>query len=189
MNRVSAGMACAVAAMVVVVALSNWTVQFPIGAWLTWGALIYPASFFVTDLANRAFGPADARQVVYAGFAIGVAASLALATPRIAVASGVAFLVGQLLDIHVFDRLRRQAWWQAPFVGSTLGSIVDTALFFGIAFVGVLPFLPHGAGPSVATLFAGDLAVKLALAVLFLAPFRALMSAVVPFDRRGAASA
>src|SRR6185369_4377732 len=103
---------------IVIVAASNYLVQFPINYWLTWGAITYPASFFVTDLANRAYGPGRARQIVYVGFVFGVAVSAYLATWRIAAASGTAFLVGQLLDIFVFNRLRQQTWWQAPFVGS-----------------------------------------------------------------------
>ena len=187
MTGISRGMALAIAAMVGVVALSNYVVQFEIlttavlGT-VTWGALTYPATFFVTDLANRAFGPRRARQVVYAGFAAGVAASLLLAPWRIAVASGTAFLVGQLLDIFVFDRLRRAPWWQAPFAGSALGSVVDTVLFFGVAFVGVFPLLPAGPGPSVLSLIQGDLIVKLSFALVFLAPFRALMGVVVPMN-------
>lgn len=186
MTAVSRGMAIAMAAMVGVVALSNYAVQFQIlttaiiGT-VTWGAITYPTTFFVTDLANRRFGPARARRVVYAGFAAGVAASLLLAPWRIAVASGTAFLLGQLLDILVFDRLRRAPWWQAPFAGSVLGSIVDTVVFFGIAFVGVFPLLPAGPGPSVLSLIQGDLIIKLAFALVFLAPFRALMGVVVPF--------
>lgn len=188
MNAVVRGMALAIAAMVLVVALANYTVQFPINDWLTWGAVIYPATFFVTDLANRAFGPERARQVVYVGFACGLLASLTLAPWRIAVASGTAFLIGQLLDIHVFDRLRRQTWWKAPFMASALGSIVDTFLFFGVAFIGVMPFLPHAGGPSVLTLTLGDLALKLALALFFLAPFRALMGRIVPVPLPAAAA-
>ncbi len=180
MSNISRGMALAIVAMVVVVAASNYTVQFPVNAWLTWGALIYPVTFLVTDLANRAFGSERARQVVYVGFVAGVLLSGVLAPWRIAVASGIAFLVGQLLDIHVFDRLRRASWWKAPFIGSALGSVIDTALFFGIAFIGVMPFLPQAQGPSVVTLSVGDLAVKLVLALVFLAPFRALMNVVVP---------
>jgi uncharacterized PurR-regulated membrane protein YhhQ (DUF165 family) len=180
MSKIARGMALAIAAMVGVVALANYTVQFPINAWLTWGAAIYPATFFVTDLANRAFGAARARQVVYIGFACGLLLSAVVAPVRIAVASAIAFLVGQLLDILVFDRLRRASWWKAPFLGSALGSVIDTALFFGIAFIGVMPFWPQGGAPSVTTLALGDLAVKLALALFFLAPFRALMGRIVP---------
>ncbi len=184
MTSISRGMALAIAAMVAVVALSNYTVQFPINAWLTWGALIYPLTFLVTDIANRAWGPSRARTIVYVGFAVGVLLSGALAPWRIAVASGIAFIVGQLLDIAVFDRLRRGTWWQAPFVGSALGSIVDTVLFFGIAFVGVMPLMPQTQGPSVVTLTLGDLILKLALALVLLAPFRALMGRVLPLEAR-----
>jgi uncharacterized PurR-regulated membrane protein YhhQ (DUF165 family) len=185
MTGISRGMAVAIAAMIGLVALSNWAVQFEVFTTalvgtVTWGALTYPATFFVTDLANRAFGPDRARQVVYAGFAAGVAASLLLAPWRIALASGAAFLAGQLLDILVFDRLRRAPWWQAPLAGSALGSIVDTVLFFGIAFIGLFPLLPAGPGPSVLSLVQGDLVVKLLFAFVFLAPFRALMGVVVP---------
>jgi len=110
------GLAVGVAAMTVIVTGSNIAVQFPINDWLTWGALTYPVSFLVTDLTNRALGPAKARRVVYAGFAVAIALSIFLATWRIALASGTAFLLAQLLDIAIFDRLRRAAWWRAPFV-------------------------------------------------------------------------
>jgi uncharacterized PurR-regulated membrane protein YhhQ (DUF165 family) len=172
------GMVVACIAMVAVVAASNYLVQFPLNDWLTWGAITYPLSFLVTDLTNRAFGPARARQVVYVGFALGVALSIWLADWRIAAASGTAFMVGQLLDISVFDRLRRAAWWQAPLLGSVLGSIVDTALFFSLAFAGTpVPWV---------TLALGDLAVKLVLAIFFLAPFRALMGRIVPMNELAA---
>jgi uncharacterized PurR-regulated membrane protein YhhQ (DUF165 family) len=172
------GMVVACIAMVAVVAASNHLVQFPLNDWLTWGAITYPISFLVTDLTNRAFGPARARQVVYVGFALGVALSIWLADWRIAAASGSAFIVGQLLDITVFDRLRRAAWWQAPLIGSVLGSIVDTALFFSLAFAGTpVPWV---------TLALGDLAVKLVLAIFFLAPFRALMGRIVPINELAA---
>ena len=168
------GMVVACIAMVAVVAASNYLVQFPLNDWLTWGAITYPLSFLVTDLTNRAFGPGRARQVVYVGFALGVALSIWLADWRIATASGTAFMVGQLLDITVFHRLRRAAWWRAPLIGSVLGSIVDTALFFSLAFAGTdVPWV---------TLALGDLAVKLVLAVFFLAPFRALMGRIVPMN-------
>ena len=156
-------------AMMVVVAAANVLVQYPftplgLGETLTWGAFAYPFSFLVTDLANRLGGPATARRVVYAGFALGVALSAVLATPRIAAASGAAFLAGQLLDITVFTRLRRAAWWKAPLFASALGSVVDTALFFALAFAGTdVPWTQ---------LALGDLAVKFAYAVLLLAPFR-----------------
>jgi uncharacterized PurR-regulated membrane protein YhhQ (DUF165 family) len=166
------GMALALIGMIGAVVASNYLVQFPINDWLTWGAFTYPLTFLVTDLTNRFFGPHRARQVAYAGFAIAVLLSAWLADWRIAVASGTAFLVGQLLDIYMFDRLRRAAWWRAPFIGSALGSVVDTGIFFTIAFV--------GSGLPILSLMAGDLSVKLACALLFLAPFRALMNVVMP---------
>ena len=166
------GMILAIAAMIVLVSASNYLVQFPVNDWLTWGALTYPATFLVTDLTNRAYGPKRARQVVYAGFALAVICSLWLASPRIALASGTAFLVAQLLDVYVFDRLRGTSWWKAPLASSALGSAVDTALFFTLAFAGTaVPFV---------TLALGDFAVKLALAFLFLSPFRLLMAVVRP---------
>ncbi len=157
----------AVAAMTVIVVASNILVQYPVNDWLTWGAFTYPVAFLVTDLANRRLGPARARQVVYVGFALAVLCSAALATPRIALASGTAFLVAQLLDIVVFDRLRRGRWWRAPLVSSVLGSTIDTALFFALAFAATgLPWLGWALG---------DLAVKLAVALAMLIPFRLLM--------------
>src|SRR5690606_27359502 len=164
-----------IAAMVVVVGAANVQVQHPVEAfgadeWLTWGAFTYPISFLVTDLTNRRFGPAPARRVVYVGFALGVALSVALATPRIALASGTAFLAAQLLDVHVFDRLRRQAWWRAPLVSSLLASALDTALFFSLAFA----FTPV----PWPTLALGDFAVKVVLALAMLAPFRAALALI-----------
>jgi queuosine precursor transporter len=158
-----------VLAMVVVVAGSNVAVQYPINDWLTWGALTYPVAFLVTDLTNRRLGPAGARRVVYVGFALAVLLSIALAGPRIALASGTAFLTAQLLDIGVFNRLRRLPWWQAPLISSGLASIWDTAVFFSLAFAGTgLPWVTWGLG---------DLGAKGAMALLLLAPFRALMGA------------
>lgn len=168
-----------VTAMVVTVAASNYLVQLPINDWLTWGALTYPVSFLVTDLTTRLQGPARARVVVVIGFAIAVLVSMWLATPRIALASGAAFLAGQLLDIQVFQRLRRGSWWRAPLVSSTTASIVDTAIFFTLAFAFTgLPWLGWAAG---------DLVVKLVLAVLFLAPFRGVLSLALtrPTTARG----
>jgi uncharacterized PurR-regulated membrane protein YhhQ (DUF165 family) len=160
-----------VAAMILIVAASNYLVQFPISDWLTWGAVTYPLSFLVTDLTTRLAGPSRARRVVYVGFALAVVLSIWLATPRIAMASGTAFLVGQLLDIAIFQKLRRGSWWRAPLVSSSLGSVVDTAIFFSLAFAGTgLPWV---------TLGLGDLTVKLALAVLFLAPFRGVLALVL----------
>jgi queuosine precursor transporter len=159
-------------AMVVIIAASNWLVQFPIDYgpvrdWLTWAAFTYPFSFLVTDLTNRRLGPSPARRVIYVGFAVGVILSAALATWRIAAASGSAFLVAQLLDVTIFNWLRRQSWWRAPFVSSILGSVIDTAMFFGIAFIGTgLPWF---------TWALGDLGVKLAFALFCLAPYRLLM--------------
>jgi uncharacterized PurR-regulated membrane protein YhhQ (DUF165 family) len=115
-------LAVPVLAMVVVVAGSNLAVQYPINDWLTWGAFTYPVAFLVTDLTNRRLGPVSARRVVYVGFALGVLLSMLVAGPRIALASGTAFLSAQLLDIWVFDRLRRLAWWRAPRCSSPLPS-------------------------------------------------------------------
>lgn len=162
----------AVAAMVAVVAASNWLVQFPINDWLTWGAFSYPLAFLVTDLTNRWYGPKRARHVAYVGFALGVVLSMLLSDVRIALASGAAFLSSQLLDITIFDRLRRASWWKAPLVGSVLASVWDTAVFFGgaFAFTG-LPWLSWAIG---------DLAVKLAIALVLLIPFRAIMNLRAP---------
>ena len=168
----SRGVVLGIVAMVVIVTASNVAVQYPINDWLTWGALTYPVSFLVTDLTNRALGPAAARRVVYAGFAAAVVLSIAAAGPRIALASGLAFLLAQLLDIAIFDRLRRAAWWQAPFVSSTLASALDTAIFFALAFAGTgLPWT---------TWALGDYGVKLTIALVMLAPFRALMKSTRP---------
>lgn len=154
------------AAMVVVIVASNVLVQFPINDWLTWGAFTYPVAFLVSDLANRRLGPTAARRIVYGGFAIAVACSIIAATPRIALASGTAFLAAQLLDIAIFSRLRRFVWWLPPLVSSGIASIVDTFLFFSLAFAGQgLPW----AGWAL-----GDLAVKLSMALVMLLPFRAL---------------
>jgi queuosine precursor transporter len=156
-----------VAAMTLIVVASNILVQYPVNDWLTWGAFTYPLAFLVTDLANRRLGPAAARRVVYVGFALAVLCSAVLATPRIALASGTAFLVAQLLDVVVFDRLRRGTWWRAPLVSSVLGSTIDTALFFTLAFAATgLPWIGWAIG---------DLAVKFAVALAMLIPFRLLM--------------
>jgi queuosine precursor transporter len=166
-----------VAAMMLIVAASNYLVQLPINDWLTWGALTYPLSFLVTDLTTRLSGPARARRVVYVGFGLAVLLSIWLATPRIALASGTAFLVGQLVDIAVFQRLRAGSWWRAPLVSSTVGSSVDTAIFFTLAFAGTgLPFV---------TWALGDFGVKLALALLFLAPFRGALALAMRPARAG----
>lgn len=153
--------------MTAVIVLSNWLVQFPINDWLTWGAFSYPLVFLVTDLTNRALGPQVARRVACAGFAVAVGVSLLLAPWRIALASGLAFLLSQLMDIAVFNRWRRSRWWKAPLWGSMAASVLDTAVFFAIAFA--------GSEMNWLQLTAGDLAVKWAMAVLLLAPYRALV--------------
>lgn len=161
----------AMLAMAVVVVSSNWLVQFPINDWLTYGAFTYPVAFLVSGLTNRRVGPQATRQVAWLGFALAVCISALLAPVRIAAASGIAFLSSQLLDISVFHRLRRQSWWRAPLIASVLASILDTAIFFSCAFAGTeMPWL---------TLAAGDLAVKLAMAVLLLLPFRLLLPVVL----------
>ena len=188
-----------VAAMAIVVVASNILVQHPIGTWLTWGAFTYPLAFLVSDIVNRIDGAAAARRVVYVGFIVGLACSAVgtqimgefgpLVTMRVAIGSGVAFLVGQLLDIAVFDRLRRTAWWKAPFISTFLGSSVDTAIFFTIAFsttliwiepgndvswaADTLPLL--GSGPEVpfwVSLAVADWLVKVGVDLIALLPFR-----------------
>jgi uncharacterized PurR-regulated membrane protein YhhQ (DUF165 family) len=168
--------------MVVVVAASNVLVQYPINDFLTWGAFTFPVAFLVTDLTNRRFGAGRARRVVYVGFLIGTVLSIVLAGPRIGGASAVAFLTGQLLDIAIFDRLRRMAWWQAPLASSVFASAVDTVIFFSLAFSGTgLPWV---------TLGIGDFAVKLAMAATLLIPYGALMRYVgtLPARHPGGAS-
>ena len=188
-----------VAAMAVVVVASNVLVQFLVGDWLTWGAFTYPFAFLVTDIMNRLHGPRAARRVVAAGFVVGLGCSLVgsqiegpfgpLVSLRVAIGSGTAFLVGQLLDIAVFNRLRAGSWWRAPFVSSLLGSAVDTVIFFTIAFSASLSFLAPGVdvgwanvavpllgrGPEAPlwmSLAIADFMVKLAIALFALAPFR-----------------
>lgn len=156
------------ATMALIVAASNYLVLFPINDWLTWGAFSYPVSFLVTELANRHYGPRFARKVVYVGFAVGIVLSFVLAPPKIAVASGAAFLVSQLLDIVVFNEFRQKAWWIAPLLASVLASIVDSSVFWTLGFWGEdLPLL---------TLAAGDTAFKIFIDFLMLTPFRLLMS-------------
>lgn len=154
-------------AMAGVVLASNILVQFPINDWLTWGAFSYPVAFLVSDLINRRFGPPPARRVATIGFAVAVAASLLLAPVRIALASGLAFIASQLLDIGVFDRLRRGTWWRAPLVATLIAAVLDSLVFWGIAFGGT-------DGPWL-TWALGDLGVKLAVGVLMLLPFRLLI--------------
>ena len=162
-----------VLAMAAIVVASNILVQFPLGAFLTWGALTYPFAFLVTDLTNRWFGPVRTRRVVYVGFAVAVALSFWLSEPRIAVASGSAFLTAQLLDITVFNRLRVGSWWRAPLTSSTIGSCLDTVVFFSIAFAGTDVPWP--------TLALGDFSVKMTVAVLSLLPYASLMNWVKPY--------
>ena len=189
-------------AMAAIVLASNILVQFLFGQWLTWGAFTYPLAFLVTDLMNRIYGPGPARQVVLAGFIVGVFCSLVgtqimgefgpLVTFRIALGSGLAFLAAQLLDVAIFDRMRARAWWQAPLASTLIGSSVDTAIFFTLAFSGGLAFLEPendvswaneilpllGTGPEAPlwlSLAIADWVVKLALALLALLPFRMIV--------------
>ncbi|MDX6806795.1 queuosine precursor transporter [Terrihabitans rhizophilus] len=195
-RRISQALIVPVLAMASVVVLSNFAVQHPINAfglrdYLTWGALTYPLAFLVNDLTNRRFGPALTRRVIYVGFALAVVLSFWLATPRIALASGTAFLVGQLLDIFVFNRLRRQDWWHAPLAGSLLGSAIDTAIFFSVAFAGDADMsapvtYAHLGAEVIAPLWVGlavfDFVVKVSMALLMLVPYGALMSRIRPME-------
>ncbi|WP_296738129.1 VUT family protein [Variovorax sp.] len=153
--------------MALVVLASNILVQFAINDWLTWGAFTYPVAYLVSDLVNRRFGPGMARRVAWIGFAVAVAVSLLLAPARIALASGSAFIASQLLDIRVFDRLRRGLWWRAPLVATVVAAVLDSIVFWGIAFAGT-------EGPWL-TWALGDLGVKLAVGVFMLLPFRLLI--------------
>ncbi|MSO69155.1 MAG: VUT family protein [Alphaproteobacteria bacterium] len=168
-------------AMIVVIAVSNVAVQYPINDWLTWGAFTYPLTFFVSDLTNRSQGPARARLVAYIGFPFGIGLSILVSVlwglepwlaVRIALASGFAFLCGQVLDITVFNWLRRQAWWRAPLISPVIASAVDTAIFFTAAFAFTgLPWLSWAYG---------DFGIKVGMAIVLLAPFRLLMPVVAP---------
>ncbi len=195
------GILIGVIAMAAVVVASNILVQFLFGNWLTWGAFTYPIAFLVTDLMNRVYGPAQARKVIFAGFVVGVIASLIgtqvmlefgpAVTLRIALGSGTAFLIAQLTDVLVFDRLRKGSWWRAPLVSSVVGSSLDTALFFTIAFSAALVFIEPsndvswageilpilGVGPMAplwVSLGVADFFVKMLLAMIALIPFRVL---------------
>ena len=154
-------------AMLIVITTSNYLVQFPINDWLTWGAFIFPVAFLVTDMTNRAVGVSAARRVAWVGFAIAVLASLALAPWRIAVASGVAFIIGQLLDIMAFNKLRALSWWKAPLIGSVVASVVDTGVFFFLAF--------YGSDMNWLMLATGDLFIKWLMAAVLLAPYRLML--------------
>lgn len=160
------------ATMVLIVVSSNVLVQYPLNDWLTWGAITYPFSFLVVDLANRYHGPRMARRIVYVGFVVALVLSAWLATPRIAVASGTAFLCAEMLDVTIFNRLRRHAWWKPPLVSTLFASVLDTAIFFTLAFAGTdMPWV---------TLALGDLGVKLAIALFALVPFRVALALVRP---------
>ncbi|WP_144430583.1 queuosine precursor transporter [Jannaschia donghaensis] len=186
----------AILAMAAIVVASNIGVQFLIAdGWLTWGAFTYPLAFLVTDVTNRLYGSDTARKVVLFGFAVGLLCSLVgtqimgefgpLVTLRIALASGTAFLVAQLLDLAIFSKLRNRDWWVAPLTSSVLGSIVDTALFFTIAFAGFLAFPTAwgdvswaqdatAVGPLWVGLALADWGVKIGIALLALVPFRVI---------------
>ncbi len=170
-----------IAAMMAVIGVSNVAVQHAINDWLTWGAFTYPLAFLVTDLTNRAWGPARARTVAYVGFPFGMGLSIVLAVAadiplwegvRVALASGFAFICAQLFDIAVFHRLRRGLWWRAPLVSSLSASALDTAIFFSAAFA--LTGLPW------VTWALGDFGVKVGMAAVLLIPFRLLMPWIVP---------
>ena len=193
-------------AMAVIVVASNILVQHPMGAYLTWGALTYPLSFLVNDIVNRLYGVSAAQRVVLVGFAVGLICSVIgtqimgefgpLVTLRIAIGSATAFLVAQFLDIVVFHRLRRAAWWRAPLVSTLLGSSIDSVIFFTIAFSMTLSFLEPsnsvawaaengallGIGPDVpfwVSLAVADWCVKLAIAVFGLLPFRLIVAKMI----------
>lgn len=157
----------AVFCMGLVVVGSNILVQVPLNDWLTWGGLSYPVAFLVTDVLNRRYGPDAARRVAWFGFAAALAVSVWVASPRIALASGLAYLCAQLIDIRVFDRLRDQRWWRAPLISGVIGAVADTAVFFSVAFA--------GSDTPWVTWMLGDLAIKLAVNISMLALFRALM--------------
>jgi len=165
--------------MGVVVLSSNYLVQFPIKYYnleeiLTYGAFTYPIAFLITDLANRSYGKLVAKKIVYIGFVIGITSTLFFSTNfsdlisvRIAIGSGTAFIVAQLLDVKIFDQLRKKMWFVAPLTSSFIGSIVDTFLFFSISF--------YGTGMPWVTLSFGDLVVKILVTLIMLIPFRLLL--------------
>lgn len=154
-------------AMTLVIVVSNFAVQFPINDWLTWGAFTYPLVFLVADLTNRAVGAQPARRVAWLGLLPAVLLSACLANWHIALASGTAFILAQGMDIAVFNRWRSQSWWKAPFMGSMVASVVDTLVFFSIAF--------YGSEMNWLMLATGDLAMKWLMAVLLLAPYRLML--------------
>ena len=170
--------------MGLIVLISNFLVQFPVKYYgleeiLTYGAFSYPVAFLITDLANRSFGKLIARKIVYFGFTIGILFTLLFSTNfsdlisiRIAIGSGTAFIIAQLLDVQVFDKLRRKTWFVAPLFSSLIGSTVDTFLFFSISF--------YGTGVPWVTLSLGDLSVKIFIALVMLVPFRLLLGTLKP---------
>ena len=170
--------------MGIVVLISNYLVQFPINHYgleelLTYGAFSYPIAFLITDLANRSYGKEIARKIVYIGFLIGISFTLLFSTNfadlislRIAIGSGTAFLTAQLLDVQIFDKLRKRDWFIAPLTSSLIGSTVDTFLFFSISF--------YATGIPWVTLAFGDLAVKILVALTMLIPFRFLLKTFRP---------
>ena len=170
------------ALMAIIVALSNYLVQFPIQYYglqnlLTYGALSYPIAFLITDLSNRCYGKYIAKKIVYLGFAIGVFLTFFFSTNftdlisiRIALGSGAAFLVAQLLDVYIFDKLRKKVWYVAPLTSSIIGSTIDTFLFFSIAF--------YGTSINWLNLSFGDLSVKIIVALVMLIPFRLMLGQV-----------
>lgn len=160
-----------VLAMMAVVAASNFLVTSPINQWLTWAALTYPFAFLVTDVLNRLHGPALARKVIWAGFACAVVLSIWLATPRIALASGTAFLAAQLLDVGVFNRLREGSWWKAPLAASLAGGALDSLLFWTLAFAGATG---EDAFPGWPRYGLADWGLKMLVTCLTLIPFRLL---------------
>ncbi len=186
-----------VVSMTFVVVISNIIVQYPfahfgLGELLTWGAFTYPFAFLVNDLTNRRFGKSAARRVVAAGFITALILSVWLASPRIAIASGTAFLMAQLIDIGVFDRLRASSWWKAPLISTFIGSAVDTVLFFGIAFAPYFAGLDTSVGledgslgfpasifgiamPLYMSLAIGDFLVKIFIGIVALVPYAGLL--------------
>tara|TARA_B100000287_G_scaffold324009_1_gene308068 strand:- start:254 stop:802 length:549 start_codon:yes stop_codon:yes gene_type:complete len=170
--------------MGVIVLTSNYLVQFPVNFYglnniLTYGAFSYPVAFLITDLANRSFGKFVARKIVYIGFLLGIGFTVLLSTDfadfisiRIAIGSGTAFLTAQLIDVQIFDNLRKKKWFIAPLTSSIIGSIIDTFLFFSISFYGTsVPWF---------TLALGDLGVKIFVALVMLIPFRLLLKTFKP---------
>ena len=167
-----------------IVLSSNYLVQFPINYYglseiLTYGAFSYPLAFLITDLANRSYGKRVARKIVYFGFVLGIGFTVLFSTDfadlisiRIAIGSGIAFLTAQLLDVQIFDRLRKKEWFVAPLTSSMIGSTIDTFLFFSISF--------YGTGVPWVTLSLGDLIVKVIVALIMLIPFRLLLKTFKP---------